>query len=417
MTNAQKSVTVPQLAWSGDIDVELAFPDNWEVIPCRMNGHDAPKLTDEGFRKAFANPIGTKPIRELAQGKKNVVILFDDLSRPTKAAEIVPYILEELAEAGVDENDIQFICALGTHGALPASDFRKKLGDDVVARFNVYNHNPYEHCTYIGKTERGTPVHLNNEFLNADLTIGIAGIVPHPMAGFGGGAKIILPGVVSIDTIHYNHVEVPKKARAAGTEINTGFGNNEENSMLLDVQETCRMSGLDVKVDAIINAHRDTVALFVGEPIAQFNEGLKLAKQHYLTPAPKNAQVIVVNANAKVNEATIAIRTAMPLLPEEGGTLVLISNNPYGEVPHYLIRSWGNHMGGRMWAPRAISPRVKKLIFLMPYRDKVSADWIAPIESVNWAATWDEVVDMLKADYPDGARVGVIPDGTIQYFA
>ena len=59
---------------------------------------------------------------------------------------------------------------------------------------------------------------------------------------------------------------------------------------------------------------------------------------------------------------------------------------------------------------------LKKFIFLMPWRDKVSTDWLAPIESVNWAKTWDEVLTMLNADYPSGAKVGVIPDGTIQYF-
>lgn len=189
MTSRHDSVTVPQLAWSGDIDAELAFPSNWEVIPCHMKGHDHPALTDEGFRKAFGNPIGCKPIRELARGKRNVVIIFDDLTRPTKADRIVPYVLEELAKGGVDDENIQFICALGTHGALPASDFRKKLGEDVVGRFNVYNHNPYENCTYVGKTKRGTPVSLNTEFLDADLKIGIGCIVPHPMSGFGGGCQ------------------------------------------------------------------------------------------------------------------------------------------------------------------------------------------------------------------------------------
>lgn len=416
MSNRRNSVTVPQLAWSGDIDTELVFPDNWEVVPCRMKGHDGPPLTDEGFRKAFANPIGSKPIRELARGKRNVVILFDDLTRPTKADRIVPYVLEELVRGGVDEENIQFICALGTHGALPALDFRKKLGEEVVGRFNVYNHNPYENCTYVGKTKRGTPVSLNTEFLEADLKIGVGCIVPHPMSGFGGGAKIILPGVSSIDTIEYNHTKVPQEAQASGVEDSTGPGMNENNALLLDMQEACRMSGLDVKVDAIVNAHRDTVALFVGEPIAEFQEGVKLAKQHYLSPVPENVQVIVSNANAKVNEATIANGIAQSLLPEDGGTVVLVSNNPYGEVPHYLIRSFGNHMGGRMWRPRPLSPRVKKFILFMPWRDKASADWLAPIESINWAKSWDEVIALLQADYPDGARVGVIPDGTIQYF-
>ena len=53
----------------------------------------------------------------------------------------------------------------------------------------------------------------------------------------------------------------------------------------------------------------------------------------------------------------------------------------------------------------------------MPWRDKASADWLAPNESINWAKTWDEVITVLKGDYPGGGRVGVVPGGIIQYFA
>lgn len=411
-----KSVRVPQLAWSGDKTAELTFPENWDVIPCRMQGYRARKLTDAGFRKAFANPIGTRPIREMARGKKRVVILFDDLSRPTKAYQIVPYVIEELLAGGVEEDNIQFICALGTHGAIQADDFRKKLGTKVVENFRVFNHNPYEHCAYLGRTRRGTPVHINTEFMNADLKIGIGCLVPHPMVGFGGGAKIILPGVSSIETIEYNHHTVTDKAQETGIEANRGMGRNVDNATLLDIQDTCRMAGLDVKVDAIVNEKRDTTALYVGEPIAEYDEGVKLARKHYLSPKPDGAEVIVANANAKVNECSIAAGTAQSLVPESGATIVLYSNNPYGEVQHYLYRKWGENVGSRRFRNRRLAPNVKKFIFLMPYMDKTSADWIAPLEQITWAKTWDQVIDMLKKDYPDGAKVGVIPDGTIQYF-
>ncbi|HEX77406.1 MAG TPA: DUF2088 domain-containing protein [Dehalococcoidia bacterium] len=416
MSPTHTVVKVPQLAWWEDIEAELPFPDGWEVTTCHMRGHDAPKLSPEGFRQAFANPIGTRPIRELARGKRNVVILFDDMSRPTQTAEIVPYLLEELRAGGVADDNIQFICALGCHGALTAHDFRKKLGEDVVANFHVYNHNPYENCTYIGKTSRGTPVSLNAEFLSADLKIGIGCLVPHPMSGFGGGGKIILPGVAAIETIAYNHGPVRMAAREARFQCNEGMGRNEDNAMLFDLEEVCRMSGLDVKIDAVVNLKRDTTALFVGEPIAQYYEGVKLAKEHYFSPMPDKSEVVVANCNAKVNEALIGVLVAQSLLPEEGGTLVMISHNPWGEVPHYLLRRFGDHIGGRMWKAAALPPRVKKFIFLAPYKDKTSVDWIVPLESVNWARTWDEVMAMLQADFPRGAKTAVIPDATIQFF-
>jgi nickel-dependent lactate racemase len=115
------------------------------------------------------------------------VIIFDDLSRPTRASELVPHILAELKAGGIADEAIRFVAGTGAHGAMKLMDFEKKLGRNVVQKFDVYNHNPYENCTYVGQTSRGTPVYLNSEVMSCDLKILLGCIVPHPTAGFGGG--------------------------------------------------------------------------------------------------------------------------------------------------------------------------------------------------------------------------------------
>jgi nickel-dependent lactate racemase len=409
-------VTVPQRAWWGDIELKLDFPEHWDVHECRMTGHNAPKLTQEGFRKAFADPIGCRPIRTQATGKKNVVILFDDMSRPTKAAEIVPFVLDELEAAGVQEEDIQFICSPGSHGPLSAYDFAKKLGKDVIFRFNVYNHNMYENCTYIGTTSRGTPVNLNTEYVNADFKIAIGALLPHINVGFGGGGKIVLPGVASIESIIHNHGPVRNNAAKTGVDSNTGLGRYECNAQLLDTEEACKMSGLNIKIDAIVNINRDTTALFVGDPIAQYYEAVKLAKDHYHSSRVENPDIVIANCYAKGNETVIGTYVGQSLLPESGGTLVMITDNPAGEVCHFLRRSFGNHIGGRYWNPPSLPKKIEKFVLLMPHKNKASVDWFAPPEQVTWTEKWEEVRNILADDYPDGARVAVIPDATMQYF-
>ena len=66
--NVRKIARLRQLSWYGDTDVEIDFPDSWDVTVCHMKGHDAPSLNEDGIRKAFVNPVGTKAIRELAKG-------------------------------------------------------------------------------------------------------------------------------------------------------------------------------------------------------------------------------------------------------------------------------------------------------------------------------------------------------------
>ena len=181
------NISIPQLLWHDNSERELSFPENWSVYFCSMKGGSRPPLAEDEIAAAFASPIGAKTLEELARGKSQVAILFDDLARPTPVSRLVPYVIEALERAEVPDSRIRFIAALGAHGAHTAADFRKKLGDDILDRFPVYNHNPFASCTYLGKTSQGTPVSINSEVMACDLQIGIGCITPHIFTGFGGG--------------------------------------------------------------------------------------------------------------------------------------------------------------------------------------------------------------------------------------
>ena len=265
-----KTVTLPILAFYGDTELDIDFPASWDVTVCRMKGESAPALDDAGMRKAFANPIGTPTIREMAKGKKEVAILFDDMSRGTPTKDMVPYVLEELAAAGIKDEQIAFYAAIGAHGSMTAIDFTKKLGAEVMSRFRVYNHNPYENCTSVGPSPQGTPMQFNAGVMMCDFKIGIGSIVPHPMSGYGGGSKIILPGVSSITTIDLNHT------RLCPNET-TGIGKYEGNTLKMDMNDAARMAGLDVKVDCIFNMKREICHLFVGDVVDEHVAGVKVA--------------------------------------------------------------------------------------------------------------------------------------------
>jgi lactate racemase len=414
MSKAMKDnvVRVPQLAWFENNELELSFPSSWDVNVCYMKGHRRPHISEKAIREAFANPIGTKRIREAARGKKEVAILFDDMTRPTKVAEIVPYVLEELEAAGVKDKSIRFIAALAAHGALTRLDFVKKLGESVVRRFRVYNHNCYDNCTFIGNTSRGTPLHINTEFMNCDFKIGIGSIVPHPLAGFAGGGKIILPGVASMESILANHATLSINAITRGEDPKTGVGTFEENQVRLDMTEAARMAGLDIKIDAVVNGKGETTALLVGDVEKAHIEGVKLAREVYITEPIAAQDIAVLNTYCKANEACYATFMVPQLLPDCGGDLVIIANAPDGQVVHYLAG-----VGGKQQFPRTTLPeKVNRLIVLTPYIDIAGGDWFGPPESIVWAKTWPEVLDRLTEIHGEKAKVAVVPDATIQYF-
>ena len=408
--NRAQTVILRAMAWYGDTEIEINFPESWDVHICTMKGQDAPALSDADIRKAFNNPIGTETIKELARGKKEVVIIFDDMSRPTPVSTVVPYVLEELAQAGIPDGNIRFVAAPGGHGTMNRIDFAKKLGDDIVGRFLVFNHNPYDNCTYLGKTSRGTPVSVNSEVMACDLKIGIGCIVPHPLNGFGGGGKIILPGVSSIETIHVNHSTFAPSPLC-------GIGECDNNPFKQDIDETARMAGLNVKIDAILNLKREITALFVGDPTLEHIEGVKVARTHFATELTSGADIVIANCYSKANEIILAPLIAASTLSDKGGDMVIIAITPEGQIPMYWTRSWGKSMGGQGWYPRERLPlNTRRLTIMSPYPEKAAIDCIAPYELVNWAKTWDEVIGEMQKMYGDRAKVVVIPDVTVQYF-
>ena len=112
-------LNVPWAAWYGSKPLTLRFPGSWQVDTFRMQGGD--DIGDAGIRKVLAEPIGAPPLREYAAGASTAAILVDDLSRPTPAFRLLPYVLEELAAAGLQDEGITIIGALA---ALPCSASR-----------------------------------------------------------------------------------------------------------------------------------------------------------------------------------------------------------------------------------------------------------------------------------------------------
>ena len=409
-----RTITVPTQMWYQRGELRLDFPDSWEVVSCTMQGHDAARLTPQQIETALAQPVGSPSLRELARGRKEAVIVFDDNSRPTRTAELVPHVLAELQAGGISEDAVSFVCALGSHGAHTYEDFCKKLGKETVDRFPVYNHNPYENCQYVGRTSQGTELSVNAEVMRCDLKVGIGSVVPHVQTGFGGGGKIVLPGIASIDSIEGFH-RIEFKAREAGRGDTIGPGRHADNPMLRDFNEAARMIGLDFKIDTIINGACEPCALFAGENEAEFGEALKTAVPHYATRMVPDVDVAVVNNYGKGNEAIVGLLLGIPLLMEKSGDLVLVMDCPAGQVVHYLLGSFGRSMGGRLFRPLTFQlPWLKRLIVLSPQIERSFTDWLA-IPDTIWVETWAEALDILTRDYPGGARAAVVHDATIQY--
>jgi nickel-dependent lactate racemase len=410
-------VRLPQRAWFGDIEIEIEFPGDWNVSVHGMAADERPLLSDDQIRELIGSPIGSPPLRKLARGCKEIAIIFDDLTRPTPVSRVLPFVLEELSAAGIEDEQIRLIAALGAHGAHTRIDFEKKLGPEVLRRFRVYNHNPYENCTDMGTTERGTPVSINSEAAACDLMVAIGSILPHPFMGFGGGGKIVFPGIASMDSIQANHMLAGIQLLGAGLSPVDGLGRFDDNEARLDVAEAAKLAGLNFIVNLLLNSRRGIIGLVAGDHIEAYHAGVREAQQLYGTPKAEGADVVVVNANAKASEAAIAVLFAAQSLKEEGGELVVVVDSPIGQMTHYLLGAFGKETGGRLWNRQGYLPeRVNRVIALSSYPDRAGGDWFAPAEKLTWAAGWEEVLGLLREKHGPGTRAAVYIDGTMQFY-
>jgi nickel-dependent lactate racemase len=401
-------IKLPQLAWYRPRELKLRIPDGWQVEVCNMAGYNRPAMNDDQIRSSITRLIGSPPLRTLARGKNEVVIIFDDITRVTKVYQIVPFVLEELAAAGIPDKKIRFIAAVGCHAAMNRIDFAKKLGEATLARFPVYNHNPFDNCTYVGTTSYGTKVSINAEVMKCDLKIAIGSITPHRSVVFGGGGKMIIPGVSSAETIRSNHALLHKVQNADSSKYET-------NVMRLDMEESASLVGLEVNIECLVNSWGETVAIFAGAFVPSHAAGIQQAKAHYLTPKANKKDIVIANSFAKASEFATGTAVAFPSISKKGGDVVLIANAPQGQVVHYLGSAWGRTTSGGPIKP-AVPQNINRLIIYTEYPDIAGLSWFQESDKICQMNHWNDVSRSLKEDYGSNATVAVYPNADIQCF-
>lgn len=281
-------ITIPY----GEREIEFGLPNAWNLL-----GVLSPKVTNRGINpydsvlEAVRDPIGTKSLFDIAQGKRSAVIISDDKARPTPSHLIIPPLLDELNRAGIPDRKITVIIGRGLHEPLNEKEMENKLGSGVLERVKALNHDPDENLAYLGETSQGVEVFINKNVVDADVKIGVGSVTPHELLGFTGGAGIVVPGVAGRRTINKNHALV-KKFKAE-------FGKIEENLIRKDSEEAARLLGLDMLVNATLDTSEHVVGIFAGDVVKAHQEAVKSAKTIYGVPLDRKADVVIASSHPK----------------------------------------------------------------------------------------------------------------------
>jgi nickel-dependent lactate racemase len=405
-----RQVNVRVNEYFGDEQIPLSFPDGWKVNLVEMACKDAPPMDDEEIRSALDNSEGAPNIKEQAMGKKGrIVVTCDDLSRPTPAYRVFPFIVEQLHEAGISDSQIFVLGSFGCHHPMNLDAYARKLGEWAVAKYDCVNHNPFQNFKNLGRTSAGTPVIVNQEFAAADLRICISGIKKHIWAGAGGGGKAVIPGVSSIDSILYNHSVIE-----GHRPHNRRIWWIDENPERRDMQEYARMADLDISVNCVYDVNRELIGLHAGDVDDAWKEAVKECyKAHDSKTAPKS-DVAVVNAYPQADQ-DIDWWGAQESL-REGGTAVAVHHFTMGNaLLHYRAEQMGAPWRRIQGQYRNRWP-VEQAENAIVYTNRLSKrHMLAYSDRVSWMTEWDSVLQRLVEIHGKEASVAVYPSGKLQF--
>ncbi len=314
----------------------FALPQGWIVERhTRFSETTSMAHVPDLVKSALAKPIGSKPLSGLAQKGLPVAIIVDDPARATPVAEILPPLLEELGHAGVAPQDIAIVVALGTHRFASQKELEAKIGKEVLEQYRVIQHDCHsKDLISIGHLETGGQVAIDPTVARAGLKIGIGSIFPHPMNGFGGGAKILFPGVADFASISEHHFHYTPEPGCV-------LGHTDTNPFYREVCRMAEAAGLDFIINGVFDPRERVVDVVAGHYERAHQEGILRSKENYGFGFDKPADITLVSAEP-YDEGPQLMKPIIPaslMTTKPGGTVILLARCP-GRMPEAMLQSF-----------------------------------------------------------------------------
>lgn len=279
----------------------------------------------ELVKDALEHPIGTPRLSQLARGKRNIVILASDHTRPVPSKIIAPLLLQEIRSQNPDAR-ITFLIASGCHRKMTREELCDKFGEDIVRKENTVIHDSRNNAemVWIARLPSGGDLLINRHAAEADLLIAEGFIEPHFFAGFSGGRKSVLPGVASHRTVLYNHnaffIDHP----------NARTGVLEGNPIHQDMLFAARAAKLAFICNVVIRPDRKVVCAVAGDAELAHAEGRKFLNA-YCKVEKKCADIVITTNGGYPLDQNIyqAVKgmTAAEAVVKKDGVIIMLAES------------------------------------------------------------------------------------------
>ena len=295
--------------------------DSTVAYPRQLPGVDNLHLE---IRRAMLEPVGCAPLRDIALGKSDAVVVINDLTRPTPSEVMLKFIVEELRVAGIREDEVTVVIATGNHRPNTPHEIEQMIGLELSRRLRVINHicDDEGALTFAGITDTGLPVWVNSLVAQSSVKVLTGLITPHHVAGYSGGRKSIVPAVSGLETIAKHHSFPIRPYYPA-------MGWMKGNPFHEEAIKATRMVGIDFIVNVVKNWKGQVVKAVAGDLEAAHEVGVCTCEETWVVTFPQKYDVVVVTPGGyprdiNLHQSQKAMSSA-ELVVTDDGVIVLVA--------------------------------------------------------------------------------------------
>ncbi len=414
----------------GKTGLPVELPDDNVIVVRPMF---VPGLDDErgAITEALEHPIGCPSLKDMVRPSGTVAVVFCDATRPVPNRRILPVLLGELESAGVRRDQIALINALGTHRPSPPEELVELLGEDLVRKYRIIQHDCNDRGTMApaGRLSTGQEFWVNQDYLSADFKILTGFIEPHFFAGFSGGGKLVFPGIASLENI--------KEAHGYGilSHAKSTWGITHGNPVWELLTEGAQLTAPDFVVNVTLNSEKAITSVFAGELRAAHARGAEHAKRTAMRAVREPFDVVITTNSGypldrNVYQTVKGISAAASIV-RDGGAIIAaaecMDGIPAGSHFHKLLQRAGTperaleliaapdfSMQDQWQVQLQAEIQMRADVYLYSHRlsqDEIRTTMLKPCERIE-----DTLANLLQRYGPD-AKICVLPEGpqTIPY--
>lgn len=250
----------------GKETISITLPKPADVIDASI---EKSPLTDEEILKALENDcVYSYGLTEVIEDAENILIVLPDSTRKSGAERILPYIMENIEK---QSKNFHFIIAVGTHRAPTENELKTILTPEIYSKYAdrliTHDSDNYDEHDFYGITKRKTTVLINKAYRAHDTIISIGSVSYHYFAGYGGGRKMIVPGIAAKKTIMANHkLALNAMTRARHEHAVTGnLRNNPVHDDLVDAIMIARATHTFFAVNTLLDNSARIIDMTCGD--------------------------------------------------------------------------------------------------------------------------------------------------------